>query len=74
MRADTQTTTKGSTASQARISARLSLEEAAKRARICPAYLRRVEREGHASYVLALRLSALYGCSLNVFLDPTNGR
>src|SRR5579872_7232393 len=52
----------------ARQTAGLNLEEAAKKAQICPAYLRAVERRGGASYVLAMRLARLYGCSANVFL------
>jgi len=55
-------------ASQARESAGLSLDEAAKRARVCSAYLRAVERRGGASFVLAMRLARLYSCSANVFL------
>lgn len=55
-------------AEQARKQAGLTLEEAARRARICPAYLRRVELHGNAPYVLARRLASLYGCSMMVFL------
>ena len=57
-------------ARQARLSAGLSLSEAARRARIGIAYLRRVERHG-ASYALALRLAALYQCPIDVFLPIT---
>ena len=44
-----------------------SLEEAAKRARISPRYLRRIEQRG-APYVLARRLAALYQCPIDFFL------
>lgn len=56
-------------ATQARIAAGLSVREAARRARISMAYLRRVERYG-APYALARRLAALYCCSITVFLPP----
>jgi transcriptional regulator with XRE-family HTH domain len=55
-------------AAQARIDANLTVEESAKRARICAAYLRRVEREG-APFALAVRLSHIYGCNIDVFLQ-----
>jgi len=55
-------------ARSAREAAGLSIEEAAKRTRVCVAYLRAVERHGGASYGLAMRLSRLYGCSANIFL------
>ncbi len=63
----------GSPASQARQAARLSVEQAARLARVCPAYLRRVERRGGASYPLARRLSRLYGCPISCFLYPDLG-
>lgn len=56
-----------SDAERARELAGLTLEQAAKRARICPRYLRRVERAG-ANYALAQRLAAIYGCRIEVFL------
>lgn len=56
------------TAAQARQEAGLSLAEAARRARICPIYLRRIELHGNAPYVLAKRLAHLYSCSANLFL------
>lgn len=52
----------------AREAAGLTVEQAAKQARICTAYLKAVERRGGASFVLATRLSRLYQCSMNVFL------
>jgi transcriptional regulator with XRE-family HTH domain len=63
---------------QAREAAGLSPEQAAKRARICVAYLRRVERacERRAggdtsaplpSPALAGRLAAVYGCRVDIF-------
>ncbi len=54
-------------AMRARERAGLSVVEAAKRARICVAYLRRVERNG-GPYALARRLAALYQCPIDVFL------
>lgn len=52
----------------AREDAGFTVEQAAHRARICPAYLRRIERHGRAPYVLAKRLARLYGCPCNLFL------
>lgn len=52
----------------ARLAAGLSVEAAARRARICPAYLRRVERHGRAPWILANRLSKLLNCSPRLFL------
>jgi len=70
-------------ATRAREDARLSVEEAAKLARISPSYLRRKEREGGFSYVVASRLERAYRCDPKVFLagnrqptsrKETNGR
>ncbi len=58
-------------AERARHCANLTIEEAAHRARVCVQYLRRVERSGDCSYVLAMRLARLYRCSANVFLYTT---
>lgn len=55
-------------ATQARITARLSLKEAARRARVSSTYLRRIELHGDVPLVLASRLANLYNCSLNLFL------
>ena len=55
-------------ATLARISAGLTLQGAAWRARINPTYLHRIERQGGAPYVLALRLASLYECPIDVFL------
>lgn len=52
----------------ARERAGLTLAEAARLARVCPAYLRQMERSGGTSYVLAYRLSSLYACSIMIFL------
>jgi len=57
-------------ASRVRAEAGYSLQRAAKLARIEPEYLRRVENHGGASYVLAVRLSRLYQCSMQIFLYP----
>lgn len=60
---------KTSTAAQyARESAGLTLDQAAKRARVGRSYLRAIELHGGASYVLAMRLSHLYHCSIHVFI------
>ena len=56
-------------AQAAREQAGLTLTEAARRARVCPAYLRRIENSGGCSYPLACRLAKLYRCSANVFLQ-----
>lgn len=53
---------------EARITAGLTLGEAARRARICVTYLRRVENHG-APYCLALRLSHIYECPIDAFLN-----
>lgn len=55
-------------ATSAREAAGLTLEQAAKAARITPAYLRRKEREGGFAQPVASRLARRYGCSLSVFL------
>jgi transcriptional regulator with XRE-family HTH domain len=62
-------------AEEARKRAGLTLNEAARRARITPAYLKRVERLG-AAYILARRLARLYACPIDVFLPtkPPKGR
>jgi hypothetical protein len=57
-------------ASRTRVEAGYSLQRAAKLARVEPEYLRRVEKHGGASYVLAVRLSRLYRCSMQIFLYP----
>jgi hypothetical protein len=62
-----------SPAARARAAVNLSLEEAAKRARVCPAYLSRIERHGDAPYALAHRLSTLYGCPMVYFLYASLG-
>jgi transcriptional regulator with XRE-family HTH domain len=52
-----------------RLSSGFRLEVAAKRVRVSPAYLRSVETgRRYAPYILACRLSRLYGCPLDVFL------
>jgi transcriptional regulator with XRE-family HTH domain len=61
-----------SAARAARESVGLTLEAAARRARVTPDYLRRVERHG-ASYVLARRLAALYNCPIDAFLPKPGG-
>jgi len=60
-------------ATHAREAAGLTLDQAAKQARICSSYLRAVERRGGASYVLAMSLTRIYGCSANVFILKNKG-
>ncbi len=55
-------------AEKARMDAGMTTEQAAKKARVCCAYLRRVEQRGNAPYCLALRLAKLYACPINLFL------
>lgn len=57
-----------SRASDARETAGLTVAEAARLARVCPAYVRRAEKHG-ASYTLALRLARIYGCPVDHFLN-----
>jgi len=52
----------------ARESAGLTIEAAAQRARVTPAYLRQIERHGGAPFALACRLARLYGAPLDTFL------
>ena len=52
----------------AREGAGLSLEQAAKKANCSVAYLRRIELHGHVSWIMAMRLAHLYGCSCQIFL------
>lgn len=61
-----------SRAKQARISAGLSVADAARIAAISQGYLRRIEREG-APYLLARRLARLYQCPVESFL-PAKSR
>lgn len=56
----------------AREQAGLSVAVAAKRARVKPQFLARLEKHGGFSYALSVRLAALYGCSLDVFLNITH--
>lgn len=56
-----------SPAAKAREAAGLTLTQAARRARVSPAYLRRMEAGG-CSYGLALELAHLYHCPVDLFL------
>lgn len=56
-----------SDAKSARMAAGLSVEAAAKRARISADYLKRVERRG-APYSLARCLARIYRCRIDLFL------
>ena len=58
-------------ASEARESAGLSLEKAAKKIGICPRYLRRFEIHGGATFHQAEKLALLYQCPMDYFLFPT---
>jgi transcriptional regulator with XRE-family HTH domain len=53
---------------QAREQAGLSLEAAARLARVSVDYLRRVEMSGDCSFPLAKKLSRIYSCSANLFI------
>lgn len=59
-------------AADARRAAGLTLEQAAKKARISPRYLRQVERHG-ANFALAELLAQIYRCEITVFLYPNPG-
>jgi hypothetical protein len=59
-------------ATTAREKVGLTLEQAAKKARVGVAYLRYVERHG-CSFVLAERLSRIYACNIDVFLPTRSG-
>jgi transcriptional regulator with XRE-family HTH domain len=59
-------------ASRAREAAGLSLEQAARKARIGPRYLRGIELHGGAPYVSALRLARIYKCPITYFLFQQN--
>ena len=61
------------TPSEARQAAGLTLEEAARLARVGQIYLRRVEKHGGASWVLCRRLSRLYGAPLDTFVYKKGG-
>lgn len=62
-------------AQSARESAGFGLEEAARRARVSPDYLRRIERNGGAPFALACRLSNLYdGAPTDIFLRRKEDR
>ena len=56
------------TATRARESLGLTPEQAARRLRITPRYLRSIERNGNAPYALAERLSRLYNVPMHTFL------
>jgi transcriptional regulator with XRE-family HTH domain len=60
--------TASGSAVSARAAAGLTIEAAARRARVTPAYLRQIERRGGAPYALACRLSRLDGAPLDTFL------
>ena len=51
-----------------REAAGLTVDQAARRARICTAYLRRIERTGGAPYVLAERLAKIYHAPVDAFV------
>ncbi len=51
-----------------RKAAGISAADMAARARICTSYLLRLERNGRAPERMALRLSRLYGCRMELWL------
>ena len=57
----------------ARVNAKMTVEEASRRARISAAYLRRIERGVGAPYALALRLSHIYATPMDRFLRTRKG-
>ena len=59
---------KPSNAQTAREALGLTIVQAAQKARITPAYLRRIELYGKTPYPLACRLASIYGCPLDTFL------
>ena len=63
-----------SPAQRAREAAGLCLADAARRARVSPNYLRRIELHGGAPYVLAKRLCRIYRCSIHLFLPSSTPR
>lgn len=52
----------------ARLKAGLSPEEVAKKARICVAYYKQVERTGNINYDLALDLCRVLDCRVDIYL------
>lgn len=62
------------TLEQARELAGYSLDQAAKRAGVTTSYLRRIERSGGCSFLLAQRLARLYGTSIDIFLGVQTAR
>ena len=58
---------------EARERAGLTIEQAARKARISAAYLRKVERGGCDSFPLAERLSEILGCRIDLFLGLGGG-
>jgi transcriptional regulator with XRE-family HTH domain len=57
-------------AQMAREEAGLSLEDAAKAARLGARYVRQLEMHGRAPYATARRLARIYGCRVDYFLYP----
>lgn len=53
---------------KAREDAGLTLEQAAKQAGICLAYLKRIERQGCPSPITALVLARIYKARVDIFL------
>lgn len=52
----------------ARLSAGLSIAEAARRGGIGAIYLTRLEKRGRFPYVLAVRMARIYCCSVDIFI------
>ncbi len=61
---------KTSPATQARERANISVEDAARHARITPKHLRVIELHGGAGYTTAQKLARLYGCKMELLLIP----
>lgn len=59
---------KQTNAERARLARGLSLEEAAKKMRLHPRYLRELELHGSSNFTRMTRMATLYGCSINDLL------
>ncbi len=55
-----------------RVASGLSVAQAAKKAGVCCAYLRRAELHG-CSFILAQRLARIYSCPIELFLYGSKG-
>ena len=56
----------------ARLAAQMTIEQAARKARVSAPYLLRIERHGRVPFALAQRLTHLYSCRLDLLLVGNN--